>query len=95
MKNAPKNGNGSGTPARARPLRDLVEIVDAIRTIGEEAACTPRDAKTPDYHSALKALELEGKLLGYLGTEGGKVDIDQLRRVLRANGYELVTRGTS
>jgi hypothetical protein len=89
-----KNGNGSGYP-RARATRSLEELVDAVRDIGEKSATTPRDRAVPDYHSALKALELEAKLLGYLGIEGGKMDMDQLRRVLKLNGYELVAKGQS
>ena len=49
----------------------------------------------PNHMAQLKAVELAAKLLGYLGVEGGKMDMDQLRRVLKLNGYELVAKGQS
>ncbi len=90
--NGPSPGNARARTSRSRSLEELVE---AVRDVGEKAAATPRDRSAPDYYGALKALELEAKLLGYLGIEGGKMDIDSLKRVLSHNGYELVAKGRS
>lgn len=101
-----KNGNGNGNArahTRAQPTLD--ELVGMCMEVYEAAGKSERVyvnkngeqcvVPQPEYRSQLQAVDLMAKLLGYLGTEGGKVDVDQLRRMLRANGFDLVPRATA
>ena len=100
--NGHSNGNARAPTYASPTLEQLVSMcLEVFREAGD-AARTYTNSKgeditfaQPNHMAQLKAVELAAKLLGYLGIEGGKMDMDQLRRVLKLNGYELVAKGTS
>lgn len=50
-----------------------------------------KEFDNPDVWGAIKAMEFQAKLMGYIGADAGKgLDLEALKKVLRANGYDIV-----